>query len=385
MILQTTVSVAVSDGRVRLELNDGTDCQQHILHPLWLRERSTEAGHVDPGTRQRLFEPDVLSGVTVVDAAVERDDLVVRYSDREQSRHQLPGLLAELRPAETGSSRSRCGLPEPTPWDRPVKPPTLSWLEVDDERSLLEVIDSFHRLGWFLISDAPAIPGALRFIADRFGRISATTFGELFDVESKPNAEDLAYTPVALSAHTDQPYRSPTPGLQFLHTIVNDAPGGESTVVDGLAAVQALRVVDPPGYRALTEVLVEFRYEPGSIVHRAPIVECHPDGSVRQIRFSPRLDFAPAVDVDLLDDFYRARDWLARWLNHPAHQLVFKMEAGQVLVVDNHRVMHGRMPFDSTGGHRHLQGCYVDHDGPATLWRMLHGPMVQNDNTGAGR
>ena len=101
------------------------------------------------------------------------------------------------------------------------------------------------------------------------------------------------------------------------------------------------------------------------------MIELHPDGSVRQFRFSPRLDFAPYAVPDVLDTYYAARRWLADWLNDPQHQIEFKMEAGDVLVVDNHRVLHGRRPFDASGGHRHLQGCYVDHDGPATMWRLL--------------
>ncbi len=36
-----------------------------------------------------------------------------------------------------------------------------------------------------------------------------------------------------------------------------------------------------------------------------------------------------------------------------------KLEPGQVLVVDNWRVMHGRTGFK---GHRILTGCYVDRD-----------------------
>jgi gamma-butyrobetaine dioxygenase len=181
---------------------------------------------------------------------------------------------------------------------------------------------------------------------------------------------DLAYTPVALSAHTDQPYRAPTPGIQFLHTIVNGAPGGASTVVDGLAAVDSLRDADPEAHALLCSLPVEFRYDIGTDVKvfRAPLVERHPDGSLGRIRFSPRLDYAPLVDPDTLDVFYRGRRWLAEALNDPARQIEYRMEAGEVLVVDNHRVLHGRTSFDPTRGDRHLQGCYIEHDGPVTEW-----------------
>ncbi len=85
---------------------------------------------------------------------------------------------------------------------------------------------------------------------------------------------------------------------------MSDAPGGESIVVDGRAAIEALRRKDASWYALLCELPIEFRY-----------------------------------DI--------------------------------VLVVDNHRVLHGRRPFETAGGQRHLQGCYIDHDGPATMWRLL--------------
>ena len=162
------------------------------------------------------------------------------------------------------------------------------------------------------------------------------------------------------------------PGLQFLHTILNDAPGGASTMVDGLAAADALAEADPEAHAVLTTLPIEFRYDIGSDMKRAdgPLIERAADGTFRQMRFSPRLDFAPYVDADLLDVYYRGRRWLAAVLNDPTRQLNYRMRSGDVVVVDNHRVLHGRMVFDPTRGERHLQGCYIDHDGPLTAWTL---------------
>lgn len=40
------------------------------------------------------------------------------------------------------------------------------------------------------------------------------------------------------------------------------------------------------------------------------------------------------------------------------------------MFMDNHRVLHARTAFDPTSGHRHLQGCYIEHDGPDTRYRL---------------
>ena len=76
-------------------------------------------------------------------------------------------------------------------------------------------------------------------ISNRF--IRPTNFGVLFNVKSVRKATDLAYTSHALSAHTDNPYRKPIPGIQLLHCIKNDSLGGHSTLTDGFSIAEHLR------------------------------------------------------------------------------------------------------------------------------------------------
>lgn len=339
-----------------------------------LLERSS--AHVDANNRQRLWEPlDVPTDLEVVSVEQRECAVFVGFSDGARVEFELPSIL-ELVGAN-GSCPVDIPRPAPRPWtayDTAV--PTVDYRDLCDpsaaEEALLAALSTFFELGCFVLTNTPAEAGALREITRHFGRISATNFGELFDVRTEPRPVDLAYTPVALSAHTDQPYRSPVPGLQFLHTIVNDAPGGASTMVDGLAAAEALAEADPEAHAVLTTLPIEFRYDIGSDMKRAeaPLIERASDGTFRQMRFSPRLDFAPHADADLLDIYYRGRRWLAAALNDPTRQLNYRMRSGDVVVVDNHRVLHGRTAFDPTRGTRHLQGCYIDHDGPLTAWTL---------------
>ena len=52
-------------------------------------------------------------------------------------------------------------------------------------------------------------------------------------------------------------------------------------------------------------------------------------------------------------------------------KLRFLLKKGTLLMMDNYRLLHGRTAFDSNKGQRHLQGCYRDHDGVTSLYRML--------------
>ena len=40
----------------------------------------------------------------------------------------------------------------------------------------------------------------------------------------------------------------------------------------------------------------------------------------------------------------------------------FKLLPGDLLMMDNYRLLHGRTSFNANEGNRFLQGCYIDYD-----------------------
>jgi gamma-butyrobetaine dioxygenase len=219
----------------------------------------------------------------------------------------------------------------------------------------------------------PSEPKQVLTVANTFGFTRVTNFGELFDVRSTPNASDLAYTSIHLDPHTDNPYRSPVPGVQLLHCLVNETSGGLSTLVDGFAVAEALRERDLEAFEILSSTPVRFRYrDPRTeLVASAAPIEVDAGGRVRTIHFSPRLDFVPLAPPAELSRYYRARRVFDRLLRAPEFEIRFLLNAGDLVMFDNCRLLHGRTGFDPREGMRHLQGCYIDIDGPRSLYRVL--------------
>jgi gamma-butyrobetaine dioxygenase len=210
-------------------------------------------------------------------------------------------------------------------------------------------------------------------IAARFGFVRETNFGRLFDVRSVPNSNDLAYRTVALGPHTDNPYRDPVPGIQLLHCLVNETTGGLSSLVDAVAVTERLRADDPDGFALLASTPVRFRFRDADtdLVSRRPIVNLDHRGRVTGLQYSPRMDQVPLMGEADTRAYQRARSRLAQLLNSPDHQIVFRLDPGEAMIFANDRVLHGRTEFDLNEGHRHLQGCYIDHDGPRSRYRVL--------------
>lgn len=340
------------------------------LHPIWLRERTKEEGAIDPLSKQRLYDPaDIDPALAATHVEPNPIGTTITWSDGHVQHVDHALLAAEIQWAPLPEA-----LPELLSWASEPKPfPRFDWPAHDDEDALLAALEAFWSYGFVVFSNASTKPGSLEHIAARFGPVRSTNFGLLFDVFSKPNPVDLAYTPLELKAHTDNPYRSPVPSIQFLHCLVNDATGGESTLVDGLSAAHDYAALDPEGYEVLTKTMVTYwyQYHDELLSTRAPILETNADGEFFGIRNSDRVDFVDAVDPNTLDVFYRARAGLRKLLNDPARRATFLLSAGDVMMMNNRRLLHGRNSYALTTGMRHLQGCYIEFDGPELLYRKL--------------
>jgi gamma-butyrobetaine dioxygenase len=89
------------------------------------------------------------------------------------------------------------------------------------------------------------------------------------------------------------------------------------------------------------------------------------------VQFSPRLDFVPLQPPAELETYYRARRAFDHLLRSPEFEFRFLLNPGDLVMMDNRRLLHGRTAFDPAEGLRHLQGCYIDIDGPRSLYRLL--------------
>ena len=238
---------------------------------------------------------------------------------------------------------------------------------------LHRALKDYIERGFMLIDATPTLPDSILTIARRFGFVRETNFGAFFEVYSRPESNDLAYRPVALGPHTDNPYRNPVPGIQLLHCLQNETSGGLSTLVDSLAVAQQLQKEDPQGFALLASVPVRYEYRDADtwLVAVQPMIELTGKGAMMGVFYSPRLDDIPLMSEEDTRAYHRARKRFGTLLADPQYELRFRLEPGQLMMFDNNRVLHGRTAFDPSEGHRQLQGCYIDRDSPRSLYRVL--------------
>ncbi|MEE9147014.1 MAG: TauD/TfdA family dioxygenase, partial [Candidatus Tectomicrobia bacterium] len=234
---------------------------------------------------------------------------------------------------------------------------------------LAMIVDS----GVAMLRGVPAVSGTLTEVVALFGYIRETNYGYFYDVRTVVDPNNIAYTALPLSAHTDNPYRDLVPSLQLLHCLSSSDIGGDSTVVDGFCVANALRVRAPDKFTLLTTIPIRFLFfdKDSELEAEVTLITLNPRGEVVAVRFNGPTALPFDFDANLIEPYYDAYRTFGLMLESPEFQLRFKLDPGDLYIVDNTRVMHGRTVF-SSGGNRHLQGCYADRDSLYSRLRVLN-------------
>jgi gamma-butyrobetaine dioxygenase len=218
--------------------------------------------------------------------------------------------------------------------------------------------------GLAFLADVPTEPGAILETMPLVGQVAETNYGLLFDVRAVPQPENLAYSDRGLGLHTDNPYREPVPGFQALHVLVAAPDGGESVFADGFALAEHLRQEDPAAFEILARTQVPFAYRSRNAALNAerPLIQLSCRGEVVAVHYNNRSIQPLPLAAEAAERYYRAYRRFATLLREPRFMLRFMMRAGDLVVFDNQRILHGRTGFASARHPRHLQGCYLTRD-----------------------
>ncbi len=340
------------------------------VHPFWLRERVNGDEFLDKGTQQRLFDPTSLNSeisinkVNIVDKFLEID-----FNDGVNSKLDIEKLAMEFANEDTVLK----SIPK-VKWDSSLK--SIKNFEYKENffesEDMYDLLISFYKYGFVIIKNIPTKDNFIVKFANSIGSVRRTNFGEYFDVKSKPDPNDLAYTSLGLAPHTDNPYRNPVPCIQLLHCIESEVTGGLSTLVDGFTVTEKLKNENSDYYKILSSVKVRFKFIDKDVVLEdwSELIKLNDDKTFKQVRFSPRLDYVPILEKEKLDLYYKARKRLSEMYNSDQYRIEFKLSPGDLMMMDNYRLLHGRTAYETKEGNRFLQGCYIDYD--STEGKLRH-------------
>lgn len=351
--------VEAHDGFVRVVEHD----RHEDFHLRWLRHFSDLDRH--PATGERLIDSSELpDDLAIVDAAIDDGVLRVTWAhDRRVARFPVAWLH------EHAYAIDRVAVPRP--------PADTAAIELDGARGPEALAESaLARLaahGAALIRREHASPETeteawIAALEARGLRVIATHFGRIEDLRTdnttNANTDQLGYTDAAIGLHTDQPFLDAPPRYQLLHGIRAADRGGETLLADGDAAFRYLASLDANAAELLSATPVRFHRKQRAFEREvtAPII------SIRAGRVHVRSSYftvAPhRLPFERLTAWYRAHDQFVRILRDPRHHFHFAIRAGDVLIYDNRRMLHGRTAFS---GPRWIRGVYFDNPADVSL------------------
>lgn len=391
-----------SIGRETITLGGVVD-KPVTFRQLFLRDAAREEHSVDPSTTQKRFSTGQLAEFDVIKEANARGDkLEVVWNDRNRSTFDL----SFLKRYANQSSRMRYRRLDSARWkpwtNGAIEPLRINYDEyMQDDTALLRTLEALELDGLVFIDNVPERPNqdgsgpiTVAEIARRVGYVKDTFYGPTWDVESVPEAKNVAYTSVYLPLHMDLCYYESPPGIQLLHVIENSTKGGESVFADAYAAALAVLRTDPEAYDALTKVPVTFHYVNDNqhyYYSRPTIVEnlngsLDPDTNRRPIshfNYSPPfqgpLDAIATVGDDAgagfsdstVAAFMRGLRAFEAHIEDQRNQFEAKTPVNTCMLFQNRRTLHGRREFTSDSGRRWFKGTYLDIDSFQSKLRVL--------------
>jgi alpha-ketoglutarate-dependent taurine dioxygenase len=326
------------------------------------------------------------------------------------------------------------------------------------ERGVYNVLHAIFTKGAAIISNTPTpTPGCgkdadilpvaiLGRALSGYNLSHGMLYGDLFHVQSSTShPNNVAFTSLPLRPHQDLAYYESMPGLQLLHCVEfdNSIVGGESVLVDGLAAAYQFRKMAPQRYfQTLTTVPATFvkQREGANMVYQRPhiILKSPIDDEIVAVNWSPPFEGPLLCPPQYVEEYYHAyRAWermidvnvsnpsfssaanhdddddnnnnnqintllpevktnegLSLKLSNYANTFTWKyrLEPGQILIFNNRRMLHGRCGFTNPSSFqhqppkRHLIGCYTNIDDTLNRYRTLHETYgIDNDEDTASR
>ena len=251
---------------------------------------------------------------------------------------------------------------------------------VAEEEAMLDWLEDLVKYGMTIVEKTPCTPESMLSLQTKIGSVKSTHFGPFWNVKTKADAMNLAYTSATLGLHLDLPFYSYTPGVQFLQCIKQyQGSGGVNEFADAFAVAEKMREEFPAEFKLLSETDIHF-WDAGVLdvdddtensgkFHKrnsAPTFHLDIQGQVAQVMFNNQVRSSQlSGDADLTKALYRALKLFNSLCYSQQFMVKYKMNEGDIAVFDNFRVMHGREGYavaEGEDGGRHLYGCYIDWD-----------------------
>ena len=351
-------SIATRDDGLVIDWGDGSS---NFYHYFWLRSACycEHCGDTASGAR-RLQPGDVAPNVAPRSCVVDGDHLEVHWApDGHVSRYGCEWLREHAY--DVGGNRRRW---QPRLWNANQSLDELSHDYAslrDDPGRYFDFLRCLRDFGVALVRRRAAEAVGIERMTSLIGDIANAAYDPVFEIKPQPVERTYGNSTQTIPPHTDEAYLHTPTGILVLYCIRPARDGGESILVDGFELCRQLQAEDPRAYEILATCPQAYhRVVPQAGLDyrtRARALSVDENGDLVGFRFHARAMAPSDVDGERAHRLHAANHRLSQLMMQPDNQLCFKLDAGDAVFFDNHRVMHSRRAFNDP--ERHLQICNV--------------------------
>ncbi len=354
--------VGIEADGLNLEWSDG---YRSFFHALWLRDCCYCEKCGDSYSSKRYLMPqDIPLDIPARVAELGADGFlsITWDHDGHVSRYD-PGWLRRHCYDETARAQR---FQQPILWDAAIGealPKVTFEAAHNDDQTRLDLYRKLRDYGFVVVTGGPRAAGGIEAVASLIGDLGDSAYTPIFDLSTSSRIKTMGNTNRAVPPHTDEAFRYAPPGINILGCIEPAADGGDTLLVDGFFIADRLRELDQPQYELLCSYNQRFnRIHPGKLDQRSRsrMIERDDRGEVVGIRFHTRAAGPLDLPADRVKPYYAAHRRFCELVMATDNQLRFRLEAGDSVMFDNHRVLHARTEFSDSA--RHLQICNVGRE-----------------------
>ena len=366
--------LSVVDDELVIDWKDG---KQSRLFSHWLRDHCQMPTSRNTNNGQRLFSVVDIPEETYIEKAYkdEKGNIFVLFHPENHlsvfSQNWLIKNCYDLNLHFDDRSERQKKL-----WQKDTFKAGLPFVDFESmcnvESSKLNMLRLIRDVGFVVLENVPTKEGQVLKVISELGYTRETNYGALFEVRTEVNPNNLAYTNMGLGSHTDNPYRDPLPTVQLLHCLESSTEGGDSVLVDGFKAANVLRQESKEDFDILTSTWINFRFSDTKtdLRSRVPMIELNDNNEIVKVRYNNRSIDTIKLPTNKIRHFYKAYRHWSEIIERDDLKIIFKLSKGDLMLLDNTRIMHARTAF-SKKGRRHLQGAYTDLDGLYSLLNLM--------------
>jgi gamma-butyrobetaine dioxygenase/trimethyllysine dioxygenase len=239
-----------------------------------------------------------------------------------------------------------------TLWDKalPEIPKADYRLAKLDERELCRLLDHVVRYGFVVVEHVGTDPEETAALTRLLGYTRDTHFGAITDLKLRDQGIHLSDFPVEVLPHTDETYRPVPTGINIFHCITPSSDGGGvSCITDSHACASHLQTMDSRAYELLCKTPIRHARRTGNelIVSNLPPFTRNVMDQLIEVRLNERTMSSLSLDPEEMDEVYAALRKAFRIAYSGQYTVWYPMKAGDALVFDNLRVLHGRSAFNA--------------------------------------